>query len=187
MRVRLVGYGYSPSQLEERTSGRVEEQEELVLEAELIAKFRKPKQGSGSHSWVHWAERVGDGRCGVGGLRLSRDLRGRQGIRHAREGSGEEGGEWGNGGEEARRGLEFVEGWWVAGIVAALGVMVVLAVAACLLWIFLGGVGGDWRDVVWVSQGRAQRVSGGCLIGGLVLLLGWTGVGGWLGVSWVIM
>jgi hypothetical protein len=78
-------------------------------------------------------------------------------------------------------GFEFVEGWNVGRILAAVVLMVILAIAAALLWVFLGvtflgGVG---------FRGAGSRVGESMLVGGLVLMVGWTVVAAWMGVSWV--
>lgn len=80
-------------------------------------------------------------------------------------------------------GLEFVEGWSYIRIIFALTTVLVLALAAMLLWIFLG-LGGlphtGFRDA-------AGRTGTGVLLGGFMLLAGWTSVLGWLAVSWLVI
>lgn len=90
---------------------------------------------------------------------------------------------------EQPEGLEFVVSWSVRRIALALLFVILLAIAASLLWVFLGkqttpswpvaGTGG--------SKSAGDRVGTGVLLGVLVLLVGLTGFGGWLGISWLVM
>ena len=79
-------------------------------------------------------------------------------------------------------GLEFVEGWNIGRILVVLGVVLVLSLLATLLWVFFGTT---WIHVGF--RGVGERVATGLLLGLLVLLLGWTGVGGRLWVSWLLL
>ena len=80
-------------------------------------------------------------------------------------------------------GIEFIEDWSVARIVAALAFILLLAVAAALLWIFLGispaGLSSGFR-------GAGVRVETGLVFGVFVSLLGLAGVLAWMGVSWLV-
>ena len=96
--------------------------------------------------------------------------------------------------------LELVEGWKVSRIAVALAVVVVLSLVGTLLWTFLG-IGGGLRlqnearvgfpvELKMVSAGFRQagsRVQTGVVLGVLVLLLGWTVVGAWMLLSWLVM
>ncbi|EME80843.1 uncharacterized protein MYCFIDRAFT_197731 [Pseudocercospora fijiensis CIRAD86] len=90
---------------------------------------------------------------------------------------------------EPSEGLEFVVGWSISRILFALLLVLLLAVAATLLWIFLG------RNTAVSSPAPANagfrdagdRVGTGVLIGVLVLFIGMTGISGWIGVSWLVM
>ncbi|KAG8623135.1 hypothetical protein KVT40_008111 [Elsinoe batatas] len=101
--------------------------------------------------------------------------------------------------EDEFEGLQFVLGWDVSRMVAFLVVVVLLAVAAALLWIFLGprnGAGFLVRPVV-VQEGGAGGVSGlrgagdrvgaGVVLGICTLLVGLTGFGAWVGASWLVI
>ena len=70
--------------------------------------------------------------------------------------------------------LELVEGWNIWKILGTLGTMIVLSVAATLIWSFVG-VGGD-------PQGR---INTGFIFGALVLLVGWTISAAWALLSWL--
>ncbi|KAF4552460.1 Hypothetical protein D9617_10g074420 [Elsinoe fawcettii] len=100
--------------------------------------------------------------------------------------------------EDEFEGLEFVLGWDVGKIVAFLGVVVLLAIAAALLWIFLGprsGGGFLMRPAVLTEglggvsryQGAGDRVGAGVVLGICTLLVGLTAFGAWIGVSWLVV
>ena len=98
--------------------------------------------------------------------------------------------------------LEFVEGWSVPRISTALLLLITLSVTATLLWVFIGASGNqsfvvsiegtkvveDWRmtGLGW-REGGGGRVEAGVLLGGLVLGVGSVVLGGWVGVSWLVM
>ncbi|KAI9661270.1 MAG: hypothetical protein M1821_009597 [Bathelium mastoideum] len=88
-------------------------------------------------------------------------------------------------------GLEFVLGWGVERIVAAILMVLILAVAAAVLWILLGLPRKDLGTLPGYGdegfRGAGGRVQTGCVFGILVLVVGWTGVGGWVWLSWAIM
>ena len=79
-------------------------------------------------------------------------------------------------------GLEFVEEWNIGRILVVLGVVLVLSLPAALLWVFFGTA---WVHVGFAGAG--EKVATGLSLRLLVLLLGWTGVGGWLWVSWLFL
>ena len=94
--------------------------------------------------------------------------------------------------------LEFVEDWSVSKICFAVIAVLISSLAATLLWIFLG-VGEDtlvFRDSYGTfarlheSDGRLKgagdRVGSGAVLGLLVLFLGWTAVGSWIFLSWLV-
>lgn len=90
--------------------------------------------------------------------------------------------------------FELVEDWSITRIALAVVAVVVASWAATLLWVFLGtGVGG--QEIKGLGRGSRSgnmgfrdaggRVEAGVALGVLVLLIGWTGVGAWVGLSWV--
>ena len=96
--------------------------------------------------------------------------------------------------------VKFEEHWSVWRLSVAIVAILIFSVAAALLWIFLGvgystdvvapslGSGGIGKQVLQeglVSIGVGSRVEGGLLLGLLVLLLGWTGIAGWVALSWL--
>lgn len=95
-------------------------------------------------------------------------------------------------------------------IILAVITILLLSILATVLWITLGvgasnGSMGDgsgdttatgstgYMAAVQGAEGKEDgrgeagaRLEGGVLLGLLVLVLGWTGVGGWVGLSWVV-
>lgn len=86
--------------------------------------------------------------------------------------------------------IEFIQGWSLTGIVLAVSTILMLSMAAMLLWIFLGvesvsGIVPGTGDAGGGFRGAGDRVESGVALGVLVLLFGWTGVGAWILVSWL--
>ena len=87
---------------------------------------------------------------------------------------------------EQHEGLEFVVSWSVRRILLALTSVLVLSLAATLLWVFLGELShGVGRGAGFMGAG--DRVVGGVVMGICVLLIGCFGIGGWIGVSWLVL
>ena len=88
---------------------------------------------------------------------------------------------------EQPEGLEFVVSWSVRRILLMLMLVILVSIAAALLWIFLG------KDTTgaWPPHGgfrdAGDRVGAGVIMGICVLLFGLSGIAGWLGVSWLVM
>lgn len=142
-------------------------------ETQLLRLFRKPNVGRGKHKWVKWAAR----------LPVNSE------------------------GEEASRkekvAIELVEGWSVSRIVLAMLVVISFSVVGTLLWIFLGagsnhgifktskdnsGLGGPVRleATALGFRGASGRVEAGVTLGVLLLMLGWSGIGAWVLLSWLV-
>jgi len=167
-------------------------------EEKMLRYFRNPKQvGKARYAWVSWAHRLAEAPASTAvtpglpsaltatsmGLTPSRMSGSPDGL--ARK-------------AEQHEGLEFVLSWSVKRIVSVLVVVILLSIVAALLWIFLGtmssaqqivhspqsipsiNAGGGFRDA-------GDRVGTGTLIGICVLLVGLTGMGGWLGVSLLVL
>ncbi len=102
--------------------------------------------------------------------------------------------------------LEFIESWSPLRLNLALATVILCSLAATLLWVFLGtskgqhpaangrngfaafgthpnGVSDDGDK----HRGAGGRVGSGAVLGLLVLLLGWTGVAGWVLMSWLVL
>lgn len=148
--------------------------------------YSQPKEGRARYAWVHWARRVavanGTLEAGSGREKAEKD-----GVEKEREDvfAGPTRDEeadvgMGSGRGDFVTGLEFVDGWNIGRILVAFGVVLVLSLLATLLWILFGTT---WIYVGF--RGAGERVATGLLLGLLLLFLGWTGVGGWLWVSWL--
>ncbi|KAG9687996.1 hypothetical protein KCU95_g6159, partial [Aureobasidium melanogenum] len=87
---------------------------------------------------------------------------------------------------EQHEGLEFVVSWSVRRILVALILVLVLSLAATLLWVFLGK---DSHSSAGQAGflGAGDRVVAGVVMGICVLLIGCFGVGGWIGISWLVL
>lgn len=170
-------------------------------EEKILHLYRHPREGRSRFAFVHWASR----------LAAATDdtlLPPRTPADHHPEQDGDARGM----GDVARKfphdslvvraeqpeGLEFVVCWSARRISIALLLVVILAILANLLWVFLGtqttpGGGGDWPDVFGGPaaaagfKGAGDRVGTGVLVGVLVLLIGLTTFGGWLGISWLVL
>lgn len=140
--------------------------EDGFVETKLLGLYRKPRIGRGKYEWVEWISRLP-------------------------ENSG------GQGSNEGKFALELVEGWWVAKIGLAVLAVVTLSLLATLLWIFLG-VGGNHGDLQFLChprrcqdgfkdgfRGAGGRVETGAVLGVLVMMIGWTGIGAWVFSSWM--
>ena len=169
-------------------------------EEKILHLYRKPREGKNRFAFVHWARRLAaapetqqaqtpnsapetpaspeqhDGTAwyksettqSAGGPRSPNSL-----VTRA----------------EQPEGLEFVVSWSVRRIALALLLVIILAVAASLLWVFLGKQTTPSWPVAGTGGFRSagDRVGTGVLIGVMVLLVGLTGFGGWLGISWLVM
>ena len=134
---------------------------EGFAETELLALYRKPKLGRCKHRWVEWIQRLQENSRGE-------DPRGKVAV-------------------------ERVEGWCIRKIAFAFLLVVVASLAATLLWTLLGvGRYGSFlchcrlRKSQDGFRGAGGRVEAGAVLGALVLLLGWTGVGAWILLSWLV-
>ena len=101
---------------------------------------------------------------------------------------------------EQPEGLEFVTAWSVWRLSIALGLVLVASVAATLLWVLLGQstsfanldpstFSESNDDPIQGSgfRGAGSRVGAGLLMGISVLLVGLSGIAGWVGVSWLVI
>ncbi|KAL9045039.1 MAG: hypothetical protein Q9214_001870 [Letrouitia sp. 1 TL-2023] len=143
--------------------------DDVFTEARMMKLWQKPKLGRKKFEWVDWARR------------MPKDSEVSQT-------------------DDEKIALELVEGWCVRKIVFAVSAAVMLSILATLLWVFLGyrdevfeSVPGDIGGFVNVRtaeggfRGAAIRVETGVALGVLVLLLGWTCVGAWVLLSWMVM
>jgi hypothetical protein len=149
-------------------------------EANLLEQFHKPNIGKSQYMWVHWAHRISTTPLH---LRSPAPLpptdaataETQMGLTHsANEGGAIE--------ADCVAGLDFVERWAVWRILAAISLALLLALAAALLWIFLGVSSGA---VHAGFRGAGDRVASGCLVGMFALVIGFTLVASWVGMSWL--
>ncbi|KAK4539237.1 hypothetical protein LTR36_000865 [Oleoguttula mirabilis] len=142
-------------------------------EEKILQHYRKPVLGRSRYAFVHWAHRL----AAAPPVRtpqaddnieatVERDL-----VRRM----------------EQPEGLEFVVSWSISRILLALLLVLVVSTAAALLWIFLGKntTGGQLPHGGFRDAG--DRVSAGVVMGICILLLGLSGIAGWLGISWLAM
>lgn len=143
--------------------------DDIFTEQRMKDLWTNPRDGRKKHEWVEWIRRL---------PRYSEGL-------HT---------------DEENIALELVEGWKVGKIASALLLVVVLSLLATLIWTFLGTNGGvvlqndatigypvELRMKSAGFRGAGVRVETGLALGVLVLLLGWTGVGTWILLSWLVM
>jgi hypothetical protein len=148
--------------------------------AELMRHYRNPKIGKARYAWVHWARRMA----------LPSNIIPAQAppaaspvARLATETTEIEPSERANSCMECAMGLDFVEGWCAWRISFALVTVIICALAGALCWILLGTSFSFERTGI---RNAGERVQSGCLIGVFVLMIGWSGVLGWLGLSWLV-
>lgn len=144
--------------------------DDIFTEQRMMDLWMSPRKGRKKYEWVEWIRSL---------------PRYPEGLHHT--------------GEE-NVALELVEGWNVRKITFASSLVLVLSILATLLWTFLGVDGGvilqndaavgfpvALRMKSAGYLGAGTRVGTGIMLGVLVLLLGWTGVGAWILLSWLIM
>lgn len=155
---------------------RHQDNDEHLAEARMLALFKKPKLGKRHHEWVEWVTTLPEN----------------SNIESV---------------DNERIALELVEGWSTSKFLAAVVAVFVCSVMITLLWIFVG-VGGDslgfessnltlpgglmGSDSATVEnpigyRGAAGRVETGVALGILVLMFGWTSIGAWILLNWLVM
>ena len=143
-------------------------------EAQMLGLYRKPSCGRRKHAWLDWIARRPEN--------SPRRASGKQNLA-----------------------VQLVEGWCMWKIANTLLTLLALSAVATLLWIFLG-IGGDSLTLSRINtisgselptevqkiqggrvgfRGAGGRVQTGVLLGTLVLMLGWTGTGAWILLSWL--
>lgn len=144
-------------------------------EEKILQHYRKPALGKSRYAFVHWAHRLAAApppRTPTSGVftptTSNRDL-----TRQV----------------EQPEGLEFVVSWSVKRIVPVLLLVLLMSCAATLLWVFLGKSTSPQFPAPQRAgfRGAGDRVGSGVVLGICVLLLGLSSIGGWLGVSWLVM
>lgn len=158
--------------------------EEEIIEVRMLDLFRKPRLGRGKNEWTSWVKGLPENGKG-------------------RENS-----------DRGKIAIEFVEGWAPGKLYGAVVAVLFCSVLATFLWIFVGTGGqvglqiaGSGSDVELkdlrnglvgafepqqgqkspvVYKGPGGRVQAGVELGILILMLGWTAVGGWGLLSWLV-
>lgn len=182
-------------------------------EEKILHLYRHPREGKNRFAFVHWARRLAaapSSSTAPSSPAAADTLLPRKPADHP-----EQDGDTRGMGDVSRKfphdslivrgeqpeGLEFVVSWSARRISIALLLVILLAILANLLWVFLGkqttpggggGGGGGWPDVFGGPatagfKGAGDRVGTGVLVGVLVLLIGLTAFGGWLGISWLVL
>ncbi|EMC95827.1 hypothetical protein BAUCODRAFT_34594 [Baudoinia panamericana UAMH 10762] len=141
-------------------------------EEKILQHYRKPALGRARYAFVHWAHRIAaappmpvPGGSAKIALETERDL-----VHRA----------W------QPEGLEFVVSWSIARVFAALLLVLMASITAAVLWVFLGRVTTPGATPHGGFRDAGDRVVSGVLLGICLLLLGLSGIAGWLGVSWLV-
>ena len=156
--------------------------EEEIPEARMLDLFQKPRLGRGRNEWTSWVQGLPEN--GKGSENSDRD----------------------------RIAIEFVEEWAPGKLYCAIAAVLFCSLLATFLWIFVGTGGqvglqsaSSSSDIDLkglrngllqafeppvespvVYKGPGGRVQAGVELGILILLLGWTAVGGWALLSWLV-
>lgn len=157
-------------------------------EDKILRLFLRPREGRGRYAFVYWARRLAAAEEGLRMPRIQdddadaaqRDVELKAALDHP-----------------PPEGLEFILSWSVPRICLVLGFILVASIAASLVWVFLGRntvatgyglvkpgqvpvAGGGFRDA-------GDRVASGLVMGICILLVGLSGMGGWVWFSWLVV
>jgi hypothetical protein len=127
-------------------------------EESLMKLYRKPVTGKARYTWVHWARRVS----------ASNSLLTYQPLEKSTASSS----------PKSVTTIQFLHTPSKLRMLIALLLMLLLSIAAALLWISLGAAGTGYRNDI--SRQRSDRVGGGMAVGVLVLLPESVGFGAWV-------
>ena len=179
-------------------------------EEKLMEHYRHPKAGRARYSWVHWAHRIAASTAPAlskipitpppPGSATTLDSEGKGGdtgdgnadnevLSKAKEPADDSyDADPDDTAENSGVGIEYIEDWSVPRIVSALAVVLLLAVAVTLIWVFLG-VGPTLAGDTVVTGGlryASDRVVTGLVFGGFVFLIGLAIVLAWIWISWLV-
>lgn len=146
-----------------------------LAEPRLLALFRDPRLGKRRHDWVEWVTTLPEN----------------SNVADNNE----------------RIALELVEGWSTSKFLAAVITVLISSITVTLLWIFVGAggttLGFESSDVSLPGgvmgsnaatvqspvgyRGAGGRVETGVALGILVLMFGWTGIGAWILLNWLVV
>ena len=155
---------------------RLKENDEYLHEGRMLDLFKKPTLGKRHNEWVEWVTTLPENST----------------IEPI---------------DNERIALELVEGWSTSKFLAAVATVLVCSLAITLLWIFLGAGGstlgfetssinlpGELSDNNAATvqnpvgyKGAGGRVETGVALGILVLMFGWTNIGAWILLNWLVM
>ena len=157
---------------------RADDVQDEIAEARMLPLLLHPKSGRDHHEWTQWMA----------------------GLPHKSQDEGLEG---------DRIALELVEGLAPRRLYLAVAAVLGCSVLATSLWIFVGSsgtsmvrggpglhttssiaVGGQADDgfgATFSDGGAGGRVAAGAMLGLLVLMVGWTVIGAWVLLSWLVM
>ena len=155
---------------------RLKDNDEYLDEARMLDLFKKPKLGKGHNELVEWVTTLPENST----------------IESI---------------DNERIALELVEGWSARKFLAAVATVLVCSLTITLLWIFLGAGGNTLgfessnislpgelmeNNAATVQspvgyKGAGGRVETGIALGILVLMFGWTNIGAWILLNWLVM
>ncbi|KAF1916130.1 hypothetical protein BDU57DRAFT_516034 [Ampelomyces quisqualis] len=148
-------------------------------EHNLMTLYHRPTSGRARYTWVHWAQRVAASNDASSSSKYHRRARSLdndpfrfpQPVEFSAA----------NEVPEFITTIQFVQAFSALRITTALALMLMLSVAAVLLWVFVGSPGTGGRS--GVANQRSDRVGSAVAIGILVLLLESMGFGAWVWCS----
>lgn len=151
-------------------------------EDKILAHYYRPAMGRSRYAFVHWAHRLAAAESRH--TPMTGSARGEKEGNLVRK-------------LEQPEGLEFVLSWSILRLSLALVTVIILAVAAVLLWTFLGrnttfenSIASEPGEVSIHGSGfmgAGDRVGAGLAMGICVLLVGLSSIAGWMGVSWLVI
>ena len=135
-------------------------------EQQLFNLYKNPRLGKGKHYWTDWIK-FGSSKSTDDSSQV----------------------------EDEKLALEVTESWCFPKIASVVAAILILSLVVTLLWTFRGsdvtiesviGDKGSFKEAELELRGRkGDRLGAGAALGLLVLLFGWTGLGGWMLLSWI--
>lgn len=187
-RVADAGYGWLVQSPKSPRTLAQKDLSDTFGEDKILRLFLRPREGRGRYAFVYWARRLAAAEEGLRTPHLhgedaeamQREVEMKAALDHP-----------------PPEGLEFSLSWSVARICVVLGFILVASMVASLVWVFLGRntvatgyglvkpgqvpvAGGGFRDA-------GDRVAAGLVMGICILLVGLSGMGGWVWVSWLVV
>lgn len=173
-----------------RPSCSTETESDSFSEKEMMKGFARPGLGKGRYGWVQWIHRISSHPSSKKQHTNKEEEANTSPITPTKEP------------EDIT--LEFIQGWSPTCIVVILALLIVFSLSVAVLWILLGtrtesdgvriSLDGDGQpEAKWALpvdtvgyRHAGERVAGGMLVGIFALMVGCTGVGGWLVISWLV-